>query len=416
MKQSITFEKTVVELCRVLVGATFAFSGFVKAVDPLGFTYKIQDYLIFLNLSNFVSLALTAAVIMVVAEFTLGIFLLLGIFRKTTTRLIGLFMFFFTPLTLWIALTDPVKDCGCFGDALIITNWQTFYKNIILLASIILLIIKWKKITPLFSSKMTTTMAVFVILYGILFSLYNIYDLPVIDFRPYKIGANIPVQMYVDPDKSDVYETVFIYSKNGVQEEFNESDYPWDDSTWTFVDMKTRLVKEGEKPAIEDFAIEPLYQDETNVWNIGEDITDLVLSDTTYTFLMITYSLEKMSERHLDKFKEIAKYAIDNEFAFYHLTASSLDVVGEWEAQHNTGMQFCHVDERELKTMIRSNPGLMLIKEGTVINKWDDNKVPSPNNLFAQNSGSLKGRGLLISLLLFFVPLVILIVVDKKNS
>ena len=258
MKQSITFEKTVVELCRVLVGATFAFSGFVKAVDPLGFTYKIQDYLIFLNLSNFVSLALTAAVIMVVAEFTLGIFLLLGIFRKTTTRLIGLFMVFFTPLTLWIALTDPVKDCGCFGDALIITNWQTFYKNIILLASIILLIIKWKKITPLFSSKMTTTMAVFVILYGILFSLYNIYDLPVIDFRPYKIGANIPVQMYVDPDKSDVYETVFIYSKNGVQEEFNESDYPWDDSTWTFVDMKTRLVKEGEKPAIEDFAIEPL--------------------------------------------------------------------------------------------------------------------------------------------------------------
>ena len=152
MKRSVTFKKMVVELSRVIVGATFMFSGFVKAVDPLGFTYKIQDYLIELNLTELFSLAFPAAVIMVVAEFALGVLLLLGIYRKATTHLIGLFLLFFTPFTLWVALTNPVKDCGCFGDALIISNWQTFYKNLILLAGIVFLIINWKKITPLYSS------------------------------------------------------------------------------------------------------------------------------------------------------------------------------------------------------------------------------------------------------------------------
>ncbi|MDD4777452.1 MAG: DoxX family protein [Fermentimonas sp.] len=415
MKQNITFDKIVVELSRVIVGATFAFSGFVKAVDPLGFTYKIQDYLITLNLTELFSLALPAAIFMVVAEFALGIFLLLGIYRKVTTHLLGLFMAFFTPLTLWIALTNPVEDCGCFGDALIISNWQTFYKNIILLAGTIFLIIKWRKISPLFSSKTAALTAILVVLYGVLFSLHNTYRLPIMDFRPYKIGANIPAQMFVDPDKADIFETVFIYSKDGVEKEFTETDYPWNDSTWTFINMESRLVKEGEKPAIEDFAIESLYQDEAGVWNIGGDITDLVLSDTTHTFLMVSYSLEKMNLRNLDRFIEIANYADDNGYPFYCLTASSSNVVGEWEAQHNTGLQFCHADERALKTMIRANPGLMLIKEGTVINKWDDSKVPSSDNLFDRDTKSGKDTEILISLILFFVPLLIIKVTDRKK-
>lgn len=415
MKQNISFDKTVVELSRVIVGVTFAFSGFVKAVDPLGFTYKIQDYLITLNLTEHFSLALPAALFMVVSEFTLGVFLLLGIYRKATTRFIGLFMVFFTPLTLWIALTNPVEDCGCFGDALIISNWQTFYKNVIVLAGTILLIIKWKKISPLFSPITVTLTAVFVVLYGVLFSLHNTYRLPIMDFRSYKIGANIPAQMFVDPDKADIVETIFIYSKDGIEKEFTETDYPWNDSTWTFINMETRLVKEGEKPAIEDFAIESLYQDEAGVWNVGGDITDLVLSDTTFTFLMVSYSLEKMNERNLDRFEEIAKYADDNGYSFYCLTASSSEVVGEWEVKHNTGMQFCHVDERILKTMIRANPGLMLIREGVVINKWGDSKLPSTDNLLNRDSKSGKEAELLISLILFFVPLLILKVTDRKK-
>lgn len=421
MKQRITFEKTVVELSRIIVGATFMFSGFVKAVDPLGFTYKIQDYLIELNLTELFPLALAVAIIMVVAEFALGVLLLLGIYRKVTTRLIGLFMLFFTPFTLWIALTNPVEDCGCFGDALIISNWETFYKNVILLTAIILLVIKWKKITPLFSTKIAHYTALFVVVFGILFALHNVYKLPVLDFRPYKIGENIQSGMYVDPEKADIFETIFIYNKDGVEKEFSEENYPWNDSTWMFVDMETRLVKKGEKPAIEDFAIETLYQDEAGEWYIGGDITDLVLSDTTSTFLMVSYSLEEMNTRHLDKFKGIISYADENEYPFYLLTASSLDVVEEWETQHNTEIQFAHADERTLKTMIRANPGLMLIKEGTVINKWDDSRVPSSEKIITQDSKTEKEAGLLMTSLLFFVPLILLffgemILAKRKNN
>ena len=368
--------KILVELSRVIIGATFAFSGFVKAIDPLGFTYKIEDYLIELELLELFPLALPAAVFMVTAEFALGIFLLLGIYRKWTVRLVTLFMFFFTPLTLWIAIANPVEDCGCFGDAFIISNWQTFYKNIVLLAGAILLLLKWEQITPLFSRKMATVAGILTLLLGVLFSLHNVYRLPVIDFRPYKIGANIPQQMFVDPGEADVVETVFIYSKDGIEKEFTEENYPWNDSTWTFVDMKTKLVKEGVKPAIEDFSVATLYYDEaTDAWNIGGDITDIILSEPSYTFLMIAYSLEKMSLKHLEQFVEVYRYAQENGYSFYLLTSSSVDEVGKWEQLHRTGFQFCHADERVLKTMIRANPGLMLLKEGTVINKWDGSNV-----------------------------------------
>lgn len=363
--------KFLVEFSRIIVGATFLFSGFVKAVDPLGFTYKIQDYLIELGLTVFFPLALPVAVFMVTAEFALGIFLLLGIYGKWTVRFITLFMLFFTPLTLWIAITNPVKDCGCFGDAFIISNWLTFYKNIVLLAGAILLILKWRLITPLFSRKIEPVVALSILLLGIFFSLHNVYRLPVLDFRPYKIGANIPQQMFIDPEKADVMETVFVYSKDGIEKEFTEENYPWNDSTWVFVDMKTKLVKEGEKPAIEDFSVEALYYDETiSSWDIGGNITDIILSEPSYTFLMIAYSLEKMNLKHLENFKEVNRYAAEKGYSFYLLTSSSTEVVEAWEQRHQTGFQFCHADERVLKTMIRANPGLMLLKEGTVMDKW----------------------------------------------
>ena len=371
-----------VELFRILVGATFLFSGFVKAIDPLGFTYKIEDYLIELGLTDFFPLALPAAISMVTAEFALGVFLLLGIFRKWTVRLIILFMLFFTPLTLWIAIANPVENCGCFGDAFLITNWQTFYKNIILLTGATLLLLKWEEITPLFSRKRAPVEALLTLLFGVLFSLYNLYRLPVLDFRPYKIGADIAQQMVVDPEKADQMENVFVYRKDGMEQEFTEENYPWNDSTWTFVEMKTKLVKEGEKPAIEDFALEALYYDEVSAtWNIGEDITDMILTNPSYSFLMVSYSLEKMRLKQLDRFKVVYHFAKEKGYPFYLLTSSATDVVGEWEEQHRTGFQFCHGDERVLKTMIRANPGLMLLKEGRVINKWDGSRVPDKKKL-----------------------------------
>lgn len=374
--------KILVAFSRIIVGATFVFSGFVKAVDPLGFTYKIQDYLITLNLTALFPLALPGAVLVVVGEFALGLFLLLGIYRKWTTRLIVLFMIFYTPLTMWAAIANPVEDCGCFGDAIIISNWQTFYKNGVLLAGALWLMLQWKHVRPLFSVKAAPWIATFTLLFGVLFALHNVYRLPVIDFLPYKVGANIPQQMYVDPEKADVYETIFIYSKDGETREFTEENYPWNDSTWRFVDMKTRLVKKGEKPKIEDFSVTSLYFDETTgSWQSGNDITDILLSDPSYTFLMIAYSLDEMNMRYLDRFREVSRYAEEKGFSFYLLTATDADAVGAWEKQQRTGFQFAHADERTLKTMIRSNPGLMLLKEGIVLRKWDDSRVPSSDKM-----------------------------------
>ncbi len=409
----------LVECTRLLVGVTFLFSGFVKAIDPSGFAYKIEDYLIAFQLVELFPLALPAALLMVVAEFALGVTLLLGVYRRWTLRLIGLFMLFYTPLTLWIALTNPVEDCGCFGDAFVISNWQTFYKNLLLLLGTLFLLLNWRRMKPLFSCKTAPLAVIFTIVYGFLFSLYNLFLCPIMDFRPYHVGANIPGQMQVDPEKGDLLETIFIYSKEGVEREFTEENLPWEDSTWTYVDAQTRLVREGEKPAIEDFALAAIYRDDSDgEWYAGGDVTDLILSEPSYQLLMIAYSLEGVHEGRLDRFIAAQSYAEAHGYPFYLLTASSPQEVGNWERRHQTCFQFIQADERELKTMIRSQPGLMLLKGGVVINKWGylgvprfnevktpliDSQLVSPPDRKRAEAGRLG-----ITALLFVVPLLLL--------
>ncbi len=409
----------LVECTRLLVGVTFLFSGFVKAIDPSGFAYKIEDYLIAFQLVELFPLALPAALLMVVAEFALGVMLLLGVYRKWTLRLIGLFMLFYTPLTLWIALTNPVEDCGCFGDAFIISNWQTFYKNLLLLLGTLFLLLNWRKIKPLFSSESAPLATIFTIAFGFFFSLYNLFHYPIMDFRPYHVGANIPAQMQVDPEKGDLLETIFIYSKEGVEQEFTEENLPWDDSTWTYVDARTRVVREGENPAIEDFALAPIYREDADgEWYVGGDVTDLILSEPSYQLLMIAYSLEGVREGRLDRFIAARDYAEAHDYPFYLFTASSPQEVGNWEGQHQTCFQFIQADERELKTMIRSQPGLILLKGGVIINKWGYHGVPRFNEVNASLEDSrlasppdrkrAEAGRLGITALLFLVPLLLL--------
>ena len=169
------------------------------------------------------------------------------------------------------------------------------------------------------------------------------------------MGANIPAQMQVDPEKGDLLETIFIYSKEGVEQEFTEENLPWDDSTWTYVDARTRVVREGENPAIEDFALAPIYREDADgEWYVGGEVTDLILSEPSYQLLMIAYSLEGVREGRLDRFIAAWRYAEAHDYPFYLFTASSPQEVGNWEGQHQTCFQFIQADERELKTMIRS--------------------------------------------------------------
>lgn len=272
---------------------------------------------------------------------------------------------------------------------------------------------------PLFSCKAAPLVAIFTVVFGFLFSLYNLFYYPIMDFRPYHVGANIPEQMQVDPEKGDLLETIFIYSKEGVEQEFTEENLPWEDSTWTYVDAQTRVVRKGEKPAIEDFTLAAIYRgDSDGEWHAGEDVTDLILSEPSYQLLMIAYSLEGVHEGRLDRFIAAWRYAEAHGYPFYLLTASIPQVVAGWEGRHQTGFQFLQADERELKTMIRSQPGLMLLKGGVVINKWgylgvprfkemntplDDSQLVSPPDRKRAEAGRLG-----ITALLFVVPLLLL--------
>ena len=423
----ITETGLAVTLSRLLVGGLFTFSGIVKAVDPLGTAYKIDDYLIEMGLTQWMALSLPLSLLMVVGEFVLGMLLLLGLWRKGTLRLIALFLLFFTPLTLWIALTDPVEDCGCFGDAFRISNWATFYKNLLLSAAMLLLFIKQKQIRPLYGPRMTPCVSGFLLLFVLLFALHNLNRLPLFDFRPYRIGASLPEQMRVDPERADRYETLFIYQKDGVEKEFTEEDYPWNDSTWTFVDMRSRLLREGVRPAIEDFAVMALTRDDEDGTLIaGSEITMELLQDPGWQFLMIASSLEEMSMGHLDRFLAMERFASRRGYPFYLLTASSPDRVAAWEGQYRSGFRFAIADERVLKTMIRSNPGLMLLNEGVVVNKWDDSQVPLPlaDGVDFETSGLVKqhnrlltnGSRLLLVVFLLLIPLLFVKWFERRRS
>lgn len=413
--------KLIAELARLVVGATFVFSGFVKAVDPMGFAYKIEDYLVKLGAVLFVDWALPVAVVMVVAEFVLGALLLLGVYRKWSVRGIALFMLFFTPLTLWIAIANPVADCGCFGDALVISNWQTFYKNVVLSIATIYLLFRHRLLTPFFHNyRIKYAATSFCVLFGLLFALHNVFNLPMIDFRPYKIGANIPEQMAVPDGEGDVYENIFIYEKDGKQQEFTEENYPWEDTTWTYVDMTTKLIKEGKKPAIEDFSVELTNHATVDSLLLTADITADLLSEPLLVWLIVAYSVADITPKYAERLHALQQAIEPFGMKMYCLTASSNEQITQWVSENTLNVMFAHTDERVLKTMIRSTPGVMLIKEGVVLDKWDSRRIPSPTD-FSQavlqkpNHPNVVLRWLILALL-FVSPLLLLKYIDYKIS
>ncbi len=369
MKLSEKVKKILVEVSRIILGCVFVFSGFVKAVDPLGSTYKFQDYFSAFGLDSLGFLALPASFFLSALEFALGIFLLFAVYRRFTTIMTLLFMSFMTCLTFYLALANPVSDCGCFGDALVITNWETFYKNIVLMVFTIIAFLWYKLMTPVFSKKTVSLVALYSIVFILGISVYGYRNLPILDFRPYKIGNNIPEKMAIpEGAPHDVYETKFIYEKDGNKQEFTLENYPVNDPSWKFVDSKSSLVKKGYTAPIHDFTITTMT---------GEDITDMVLADTTYSFLLISYRLDKANDADADKINELYDYAQKFGYGYYMLTASTPDQIVEWA--ENTGAEYkiCTTDGITLKTIIRSNPGVMLIKNGTIINKWPHRNSPN---------------------------------------
>jgi uncharacterized membrane protein YphA (DoxX/SURF4 family) len=361
-------------VCRFVLAVVFIFSGFVKAIDPLGTQYKIQDYLEVFGwsavLPDFVPFL--ASVLLGMLEFCLGVYLFFGIRRIIAPRVVVALMAVMTPMTFWLALDNPISDCGCFGDAVVLTNWETFWKNVVLLIMSIIVLKYRKRLFPLVTIRFDWVIAMFGFIYILCMTVYCYRELPVFDFRPYHVGADIRQGMEIpEGEKPTVYETRFVLKKDGVEKEFTLEDYP--DSTWTFVDSKTVVKKRGYEPPIHDFSMVS-YED-------GEDITNQVLDDEGYTFLLVAHQLGLADESKIDLINELYDYSLNHGYAFYCLTSSTDEDIQRW--QENTGAEypFCLMDNITLKTMIRSNPGLMLLKEGKVIRKWSVNAFPDEYQL-----------------------------------
>lgn len=422
MKIGEVIIKIALEVSRVLLGVTFIFSGFVKADDPYGFAYKIQDYFLAFGLPSLSFLALPISFCLCASEFLMGAFMLFGIYRKWTSRFILLTMLFMTPLTLYLALANPVQDCGCFGDAWIITNWQTFYKNIVLLAGAVLIFIYHEKIWNLFTGKTYWLAFFYIILFICGFLIRNYMYEPLFDFRPYKIGTNIAEAMKIDEGKGRHEVSYMIYAKDGKEERFTDQNSPWEDSTWVFVRVENELISEGEAPLIKDFTINKLiFDQQKNILETQLDITHDVLSDSGYVFLMISPSLTSMNISYLSQLEDVYDYAYDRKYAFYCLTATGAEEIVSWAKTNTINFDFCNTDDRTLKTITRSNPGLLLLKNGIIINKWADREVPSEENLtapiedlaFGQKIDSEKDKKNLIYIILIFIlPLLTLKVLD----
>ncbi len=409
-------KKIILLLTRFIFGGVFVFSGFVKAIDPLGFTYKMEDYLQAMgpSMEQFSSLALIAAIALSAIELLIGVNFILGVRIKETSWMAALFMAVMTPLTLWIAIKNPVTDCGCFGDALIIGNWTTFWKNIALDVLLVIIFLLMKYHHSFFGKHTQWVLVVYTFLFSCGLSVYSLEFLPPIDFRPYKIGNNLLKEMEIPEDAPvDSFDVKLIYAKDGIEKEFTLQDYPKGDSTWTFVDQKTILVKEGYKPPIHDFSI---------ITEDGE-ITDIVLENPGYTFLLISPDLTKACLKASDKLNQIYEYAQQNDYGYIMLTASVGNDIEIYKTATGAKYPIATTDKTTLKTIIRANPGLMLIKDATVLNKWHINDLPIlkeklENTLLGTvQKPNITERVLWITLL-FLIPVIIIFVVGRvvKNK
>lgn len=360
-----------VNVCRLLLAATFIFSGFVKANDPLGTAYKLEDYIhamAWFNLPD--TFLLGCAVILAFFEFTLGVSILFGMKRRATSVVTLIFMAVMTLLTVYIAIANPVSDCGCFGDVLILSNGATLAKNIVLLAAAIL-VQRYYRLQKNFLGQSLKWFIAFVTLCSIIgYAIYCIVCLPVFDFRPYKIGTNLR-EAVVGASQQPKFDVAIIYEKDGKTLTLTtEDDDP--DSTWTYVETR-RIPRVNTNLAIADFYV-------TNAEN--EDITSDILLDDGYTFLLVIHDLRNADEDCINKVNAIYEYTQDNQLGFYCLTASS-DPQDQRYWRDHTGAEYDYslAEERMLKTVVRGQPGLVLLHNGIILKKWSNYNLPEEEEL-----------------------------------
>ena len=349
-------------ITRLLVAVTFIFSGFVKLVDPLGSAYKFEEYFgaDVLNLEFLTPYALQFSVILILAEIMLGVMLLVGYKARFTVWSLFLITLLFLFLTWYSAHYDKVTDCGCFGDAVKLTPWETFYKNVVLIVLVIFLLVKVYDIQPIWSDSFAKKVSLISLLLFVGIIFYVLRYLPIIDFRPYAIGKNIPEGMMIpEGAEQPVYEDTWIYNVNGEDQVFTTEDKPWNIEGATFVDRKTRTLKEGYVAPIHDFTME----------NGGEDITELLMAKEKL-MLVVAYNLKLTSSNGMQEVKELSERALEKGYTVYCFSASTQEDYEKVKKEFNLDFDLLFCDETTLKTIVRSNPGILILDKGTITGKW----------------------------------------------
>jgi hypothetical protein len=276
-------------------------------------------------------------------------------------------------LTFWIAVANPVTDCGCFGDALVISNWATFYKNVVLIILAIIVFKYRKTFKSIFPPILMNTFGFIVVLgyIGIVYYSYN--HEPIIDFRPYKIGVNIPEAMKTPAGAAkEIYNNIFFYKnkQTGEVKKFTEQNYPWQDTiNWAYDHIETKMVQKGYKPPIHDFIMETRN---------GENVIDFFIRNENYVFILVANNLQKTNVSKIEGVKNLANWAKEKSYQFVGLTSSTFDESDTFKTKTGLPIEFFTCDEITLKTIIRSNPGLIAVKRGTIVGKWHYNDIPTP--------------------------------------
>jgi len=376
--------KTLVWVCRILVGLLFIFSGLIKINDPLGFSYKLEEYFDVFHIGFLSSFALSIAIILCSLEIILGFALLIGVRAKSVAWGLLLLIIFFAFLTFYSAYFKVVQTCGCFGDAIPLTPWQSFSKDLVLLLLIIIIFINRKTIEPAFSKKTGDNLLIGSAVVAVGIGLYTYNFMPVIDFLPYKVGASIPDAMKIPAGaKPDEYEITYKLKnkKTGEAKVMTDKDYLksgiWKDNNWSVVGTpENRLVKKGYEPPIKDLSIQDAQ---------GNNYTSELLSNPYNSLIVVAYDLNHANIEAIGKLNAMAATLIQNfNTRTILLTSNSAKDAETFAKKNHLVMEIFYADGVPLKSMVRANPGVLLIKNGVILNKWHYHSMPKYEDLVKQ--------------------------------
>lgn len=408
-KKSI-FYTMLANISRVLLALVLVLSGFVKAVDPKGTMYKLQEYADAFSIDAFSSdWLLFFAVVLAAAEFLLGLFMFMGVYRRFVAFMVFLVFIIFTPFTLYVAISDVVPDCGCFGDAFGMSNTASFVKNLFLLLLSVIVFLGRRRFVINISAKNRWMVVLFSLFYIAFIEAVSLTYVPILDFRNYAVGNNLRELVQ---GESDTYKVVLTYEKNGEQRGFEQDSLP--DETWSYVETHSELVAKGRKPVVGDFSILD--------WESDYDVAQDVLADTGFVCILVAELLEEASVGRVDKINDLYDYCLEYNVTFLAATSSDETEIELWRKRTGAEYPVCWADNMLLRGMTRANPGVVLLNDGVIVGKWNVAGMPEAEQMMSPTSyrkakDEVFGMdGKLFWTLILVLPLVVIIFIDLATG